>query len=103
MTQLQQISRVAMASRFRRRRMCVLHGAVPVPAALETVSGHGARLTANAAPVGGSEVRLHHPVAGSITARVRSCADGVIEIDFDGGEAAIAFALAATAADMTRG
>ena len=92
----------AMASRWRRRRMCVLIADHPAPAALRDISATGAFLETNARPPLGSAVELHHPEAGAIDAIVRSLADDGIAVGFDCGEASVAFALAAIAADMSR-
>jgi hypothetical protein len=62
----------AMASRWRRRRMCVLIAEHPAPAALREISATGAFLETNARPALGSSVELHHPEAGAIEAVVRS-------------------------------
>jgi len=91
-----------MASRWRRRRMCVLIADHPAPAALREVSAAGAFLETNARPPLGTSVELHHPEAGAITGHVRSLADDGISIGFSCGERSVAFALAAIAADMTR-
>lgn len=93
----------SMASRWRRRRMCVLHADTPSPAALEAVSGRGARLRSNARPARDAEIVLHHPVAGEIAARVSAVGEHGIDIAFAGDEASVAFALRAIAADMTQG
>jgi hypothetical protein len=62
----------AMASRWRRRRMCILLTDAPVPAALRDVS------------------------------TVRALASDGLGIAFDYGERSVAFALAAITADMSR-
>lgn len=92
----------AMASRWRRRRMCVLVAGQPAPAALREVTARGAFLETNARPAVGTCVELRHPEAGAIAAEVRSLADDGIAIAFPAGEASVAFALAAIAADMSR-
>jgi hypothetical protein len=92
---------LTMASPWRRRRMCVLHAGKPVPAALEAVSGRGARISSNAHPERGTRVMLSHPTAGEIKAWVKSVDDDGLELAFDPGEEAIAFALCAITADMT--
>ena len=92
----------AMASRWRRRRMCVLVAGQPAPAALREVTARGAFLETNARPAVGSRVELRHPEAGAIAGEVRSVADDGIAIAFPSGEASVAFALAAIAADMSR-
>ena len=91
-----------MASRWRRRRMCVLIAEHPAPAALREVSAMGAFLETNARPPLGASVELHHPEAGAILAEVRGLADDGISIGFPCGERSVAFALAAIAADMSR-
>ena len=95
-------SRSAMASRWRRRRMCVLIADTPSPAALRTISATTALLETNAQPPVGSRVELRHPEAGAIEAVVCSLSDDGVKISFDYGERSVAFALAAIAADMSR-
>ena len=90
-----------MATRWRRRRMCVLIAEHPAPAALRDVSAAGAFLETNARPPLGASVELHHPEAGAIVAEVRALADDGISIGFSCGERSVAFALAAIAADMS--
>ena len=94
--------RTNMASRWRRRRMCVLIAEHPAPAALREVSASGAFLETNARPALGASVELHHPEAGAILGEVRGLADDGISIGFACGEQSVAFALAAIAADMSR-
>ena len=94
--------KASMASRWRRRRMCVLIGDWPSPAALRDVSARGAFLETNARPELGCRVELHHPEAGAIAATVRSLSPDGVSIRFDCGERSVAFALAAIAADMSR-
>jgi hypothetical protein len=91
-----------MASRWRRRRMCVLIAEQPVPAALRDVSASGAFLETNARPPLGTDVELHHPEAGAIAGVVQAVAGDGIKIAFECGEASVAFALAAITADMSR-
>ena len=91
-----------MASRWRRRRMCVLIAGTPAPAALRSISASGAFLETNARPAAGDPVELRHPEAGTIEAIVRFVAPDGVELGFPLGEASVAFALAAIAADMTR-
>jgi len=91
-----------MASRWRRRGMCILMSEVPAPAALREVSGVGAFLETNARPLLGTMIALHHPEAGIIHGRVAELASDGVRLAFDGSEPAIAFALGAVAADMTR-
>jgi len=91
-----------MASRWRRRRMCVLVADRPAPAALREVSASGAYLETHARPPVGARVELRHPEAGSISGEVRSVGEDGIALAFAYGEASVAFALAAIAADMSR-
>ena len=91
-----------MASRWRRRRMCVLIAGNPSPAALRQVSAAGAFLETNARPALGASVELHHPDAGAIMAEVASLAPDGIGLAFATSERSVAFALAAIAADMSR-
>ncbi len=96
------VGRQAMASRWRRRRMCVLIADQPAPAALREVSATGAFLETNVRPALGCAVELHHPEAGAISGTVRSIANDGIGVCFDCGERSVAFALAAIASDMSR-
>jgi len=96
------ISASAMASRWRRRRMCVLIAELPVPAALREVSATGAFLETNARPALGAGIELHHPEAGAISGTVQSVSSEGIEIGFSCSEQSVAFALAAITADMSR-
>jgi hypothetical protein len=95
-------SRTGMATRWRRRRMCVLIADLPAPAALREVSAAGAFLETNARPPLGTSVELRHPEAGTIVGEVRLLADDGVGIGFECGERSVAFALAAIAADMSR-
>jgi PilZ domain. len=92
----------AMATQWRRRRMCLLVADTPVPAALRDISGSGAFLETNARPALQSMVRFHHPDAGFIDARVDGIANDGIRIAFSGDSASVAFALTAITADMTQ-
>ncbi|HEX8214344.1 MAG TPA: hypothetical protein VF582_02615 [Allosphingosinicella sp.] len=94
-------SNTAMASPWRRRRMCVLVSDAPAPAALRSVSGAGAFLETNARPELGSRVALRHPEAGEIGAVVQGIRRDGIELGFERGEKSVAFALAAITADMS--
>ncbi len=91
-----------MASRWRRRAMCVLIAELPCPAGLREVSAAGAFLETNARPPLGAGVELHHPEAGAIRGTVRSIAGDGIAIGFEVGEQSVGFALAAITADMSR-
>src|SRR3546814_20101771 len=96
------VSASAMASRWRRRPMCVLIADLPVPAALRHVSATGAFLETNARPALGTGVELHHPEAGAICGTVCSLSHYGIAIGFTCGEQSVAFALAAITADLSR-
>ena len=91
-----------MASRWRRRRMCVLVADTPAPAALRTIDATGAVVETSVKPSLGASVSLRHPDAGEIAARVSSVAADSITIGFDISPQSVAFALAAIAADMSR-
>ena len=91
-----------MATRWRRRRMCMLIADVPAPAALREISAGGAFLETNARPPLGARIELRHPDAGTIEATVRALADDGVGIAFHYGARSVAFALAAIAADMSR-
>ena len=91
----------AMASPWRRRRMCVLVVDAPSPAALRRISGVGAFLETNARPELGSLVALRHPEAGRIEAVVHAVSRDGIELRFECGAESVAFALAAITADMS--
>lgn len=92
----------AMATRWRRRPLCLLvtaDGSWTV--ALHDIDGRGARIEGAIPPLAAA-VELRHPSAGTIGARVCDIGEKGIRLRFDGGEASVAFALAAIAADMTR-
>ena len=91
----------AMASRWRRRRLCILVEDNAEPAMLRDVSAAGAFLETNARPPLGAAVELRHPEAGAIRGTVRSLAHDGIVIGFDCDEQSVAFALAAITADMS--
>ena len=91
-----------MASPWRRRRMCLLIGDRPAPAALSEVSAAGAFLETHANLRLGDRVELRHPEAGAIHAEIGSVTPDGVGIRFDFGEASVAFALAAIAADMSQ-
>ena len=92
----------AMASRWRRRRICeLLTEGRSQKVALRDVSGSEARVDTDQPPALGSEVELRHPHAGSIIGRVSAISERGIRISLDAQEAAVAFALGAIAADMT--
>lgn len=82
--------------------MCILLADAPAPAALRNVSGHGAFVETHLRPAIGSSMSLFHPEAGAIDAIVVACEAGGIRLAFQADEAAVAFALAAITADMSR-
>ncbi len=94
--------RSAMASRWRRRRMCVLVAGRPAPVALRQVSAAGAFVETSLRPSIGQTVELQHPDAGIISGKVSAHDGEGIRIAFSFGESSVAFALAAIASDMTR-
>ena len=89
-------------ARFRSHRLClIVAGTRRDPARLRELSAAGAMLDTNARPPLGEAVRLQHPEAGEIAARVsRHTRDGV-GLAFDLGDAAVSFAMLAYVADMT--
>ncbi len=93
---------LAMASPWRRRRMCVLVADMPVPAALCAISAAGAVVETPARPRLGAMVELRHPEAGDIRAEVAGISGEGVVLRFDRGAAAVAFALVAIGADMSR-
>ena len=96
------ISASAMATRWRRRRMCVLiAGDMPGPAALREISATGAFLETNSRPPLGTDVELHHPEAGAILGIVQAVSGDGVRIVFNCSEQSVAFALAAITSDMS--
>ena len=91
-----------MASRWRRRRMCILVAETPSPAGLREVTARGAFLETNARPALGSCVELRHPEAGAIQGTVQALAHDGVRLDFTCSEDSVGFAMAAIAADMSR-
>ena len=94
--------RRSMTSAWRQRRMCLLLGEAPAPAAIRDISARGAFLETNQRPPLGSRIALSHPVAGTIDAEVSALAADGIAIAFLVTGRSVAFALAAIAADMSR-
>lgn len=82
--------------------MCVLVGDTAVPAALRDISGAGAFVETNARLMIGDTVALRHPEAGEILAEVCAVTKDGVSLRFDRSGAAVAFALAAIAMDMSR-
>lgn len=96
------ICREAMTTRWRRRQMCVLVADGERPAAMRTISALGAFVETDARPELGAAVLLRHPDAGTICAHVQAHHRDGLSVRFDAGETAVAFALSAIAADMSR-
>lgn len=82
--------------------MCILVADAPAPAALRDISGAGAFIETHLRPALGQAVTLFHPEAGTIAAEVAGCESDGIHLSFDRSEDAVAFALAAIGADMSR-
>jgi len=82
--------------------MCVLIAEGPAPAALASISATGALVETNARPALGASVRLQHPEAGTIEGKVTAITASGLTLAFDLCERSVAFALAATTADMSR-
>jgi hypothetical protein len=91
-----------MATRWRRRRMCVLVADGPAPAALRAIDATGAVVETGLKPALGTTVALRHPEAGEIVGRVDAISTDAVTIGFETGAHSVAFALAAIAADMSR-
>lgn len=92
----------AMASRWRRRALCLLLGAGDAPGALRRIDATGAFVETNLRPALGEMLELKHPDAGRIPATVAGVAPDGIALRFDYGARSVAFALSAIAADMSR-
>ncbi|MDO9488957.1 MAG: PilZ domain-containing protein [Sphingomonadaceae bacterium] len=89
-------------ARFRSRRLCVLvAGTRRDPVRLRDISAAGATLDTMARPPLGESVRLHHPEAGEISARVARHTREGIGLSFEIDETAVSFAMLALAIDMT--
>ena len=85
-----------------RRPLCLLIADRPMPVALREVSGAGAWIETHARIDPGTQVTLRHPQAGTIAGRVIGHDREGLHLAFDRSEAAVAFALAAITADMSR-
>ena len=94
--------KAAMATPWRRRRLCVLIAGGSGPAAIRDISARGAFLETNERPPLGSSIELRHPEAGTIRGKVRSIAGDGIGVAFHCDSRSVAFALAAIGADMSR-
>lgn len=91
-----------MATRWRRSRTCILVGAPDVPATMRDLSARGVSLDTDARPALGAAVTLRHPDAGTIEAHVDAHRANGIALGLDGGVQAVAWAMTAIAADMSR-
>lgn len=94
-------AREAMVTRWRRRTRVLVLGD-DAPATMRALSATAVALVTEARPAIGASVSLRHPDAGTIEGRVAAHrADGVT-LSLPGDERAMAFALTAIAADMSR-
>lgn len=84
------------------RPLCLLLADRPMPVALREVSGAGAWIETHARLDPGTEVTLRHPQAGTIVGQVIGQDREGLHLAFDRSEAAVAFALAAITATMSR-
>ena len=91
-----------MASRWRRRPLCVLVAGGESPAALRHLSGAGAFVQTDARPAIGTAVTLRHPEAGPIDGHVIGVQTDGLALRFTPGATAVAWAMTAIAADMSR-
>lgn len=91
----------AMASRWRRRRPCLIYDEVVHSAALIEVSGRGALIETGANLTIATEVTLSHPDAGEIRGVVDAITVRGVQLAFHMSEASVAFAVAAIASDMS--
>ena len=85
-----------------RRPLCLLLADRPMPVALREVSGAGAWIETSTRLASGTRVQLRHPQAGTIAGEVVGQDREGLRLAFDRSEAAVAFALAAITADMSR-
>lgn len=86
-----------------RRPLCLLLADRPMPVALREISGVGAWIETSARLASGTRVQLRHPQAGTIAGEVIGQDREGLRLAFDRSESAVAFALVAITADMSRG
>ncbi|QPQ55533.1 hypothetical protein IC614_02710 [Allosphingosinicella flava] len=91
----------AMASRWRRRRPCLILADREHTAALLDISAKGALLETGATLTLGASIALSHPEAGIIAATVDAITARGVHIAFAPTDSSVAFALAAITADMS--
>lgn len=94
-------AREAMATRWRRRTRVVVLGD-DAAATMRRVSATAIDLVTDARPPIGEAVELRHPEAGTVEGRVVAHAADGVSLRLSGNETAVAFAVAAIAADMSR-
>lgn len=80
----------------------MLVGAEDARASVVRLSAREVILETSARPAIGTSVALAHPEAGTIAGVVDAHGAGGITLRLDGGEHAVAFALAAIMSDMSR-
>ena len=85
-----------------RRPLCLLLADRPMPVAIREISGAGAWIETSVRLAPGARVQLRHPQAGTIAGEVVGHDREGLRIAFDRSETAVAFALAAITADMSR-
>ena len=85
-----------------RRPLCLLLADRPMPVAIREISGAGTWIETSMRPAIGARVQLRHPQAGTIAGDVVGYDKEGLRLAFDRSESAVAFALAAITADMSR-
>lgn len=94
--------RQALANPWRRRQQCLIEADGPHLAVIRTVSARAALVETRARPPLGSKVSLRHPDAGAISGVVDAHSTDGLRIGLSSAPEAVAFALAAIAADSSR-